>query len=301
MNIQQIKYVLETAASTSMREAATKLYISQPALSSSIKELEEELGIVIFDRTNKGIFLTDEGREFITHAKKVHGQYEILEERYLSTNRDKEHFSVSTQHYHFAIKAFTDVVKKYNADKYVFSIHETKTKDVLEDVRSLKSEVGIISFSSSNENILKKFFKEYQLKFTPLMKKEAYVYIWHNHKFANREKISIEELSEYPCITFDQSNDSNFYLTEEALSDYDFKKVIKTSDRATAMELIADLQGYSIGCGLLSAEDVILKGLVSIKLEEEDPLSIGYIVRESGNLSEYGKYYTEELLKYKQE
>ena len=162
---------------------------------------------------------------------------------------------------------------------------------------SAKAESGYSGVKSS----LKKFFKEYQLKFTPLMKKEAYVYIWHNHKFANREKISIEELSEYPCITFDQSNDSNFYLTEEALSDYDFKKVIKTSDRATAMELIADLQGYSIGCGLLSAEDVILKGLVSIKLEEEDPLSIGYIVRESGNLSEYGKYYTEELLKYKQE
>nr|MCR4932828.1 LysR family transcriptional regulator [Lachnospiraceae bacterium] len=275
-----------------------KLFVSQPALSASIKELEEELEIVIFERTNKGISLTDAGREFMEYAKKVIGQYEILEDRYLSRNADKERFSVSTQHYNFAIKAFTEVIKGANCEKYVFSIHETKTRDVLEDVRSLKSEVGIVSFSGANESVLKKLFKEYQLEFTPLMRRETYIYVWKDHEFANRKEISIEELSDYPCISFDQSNDSNFYLNEEAMADYDFKKMIKSDDRATTMELMATLGGYSVGSGMLSGENAVLPGLVSIKLKEEDPLTIGYIVRKGADLSKYGKAYVENLQKF---
>ena len=300
MNINQIRYVLEVAASQSMREAASKLFVSQPALSASIKELEDELQIVIFERTNKGISLTDEGREFMEYAKKVMGQYEILEDRYISKNSQKERFSVSTQHYNFAIKAFTDVIKKSDCDKYIFSIHETKTREVLEDVTSLKSEVGIVSFSGANESVLKKLFKEYQLEFTPLMRKETYAYVWKDHKFAGRKEISLEELSDYPCISFDQSDDSNFYLTEEAMADYDFSKMIKSDDRATTMELIATLDGYSIGSGMLSADDAVLSGLVSIKLKEEDPLTIGYIVRKGAVLSKYGKAYVEKLQEFKE-
>lgn len=300
MNINQIKYVLEVAASSSMREAATRLYISQPALSASIRELEEELGILIFERTNKGITLTDEGREFITYAKKAASQYEILEARYLSGNRGKERFSVSTQHYNFAIKAFTATIKEMEPEAYVFSIHETKTREVLEDVRSMKSEVGVVSFSGTNEGVIKKLFKEYQLEFVPLMRKETYCYVWKNHKFAGRKEISLEELKDYPCISFDQSDDSNFYLNEEAMADYDFEKMIKSDDRATTMELIADLGGYSVGSGMLSEEDALLQGLVSIKLKEEDPLTIGYITRRGSTLSKYGEVYVEELLKYKE-
>ena len=166
MNINQLKYVLAVAASSSMREASTKLYVSQPALSASIRELEEEIGILLFERTNKGISLTDAGREFLSYAKKVAQQYEILEERYLSRDSDKERFSVSTQHYNFAIKAFTNVIRKTNPDKFIFSIHETKTKEVLEDVRNLKSEVGIVSFSGFNEALIKKILRDYQLDFT---------------------------------------------------------------------------------------------------------------------------------------
>ena len=283
-----------------MREAATKLFISQPALSASVAELEDELGILIFERTNKGISLTDEGREFVTYAKKAVGQYEILEERYLSKDSGKEHFSVSTQHFNFSIKAFTEVIKRFDPDTFLFSIHETKTKDVLDDVRTLRSEVGIISFSGSNEAVLKKLFREYGLEFIPLMRRETYIYVWEGHEFAGRSEISIEELEDYPCVTFDQSDDSNLYLTEEALADRDFKKMIKSDDRATSMEIIADLGGYSIGSGMLSGDDVILKGLVSIKLKEEDPLIIGYITRKGSRLSAYGEAYVEEILKYKE-
>lgn len=300
MNITQIKYVLEVASSSSMREAATKLFVSQPALSASISELEDELSILIFERTNKGISLTDAGREFVAYAKNAVSQYEILEDRYLSKDSDKEHFSVSTQHYNFAIKAFTALIKAYDPEKYIFAIHETKTRNVLEDVRSLKSEVGIISFSRANEVVLKKLFKEYGLEFTALMRRETYAYVWETHEFAGRSEISIEELSKYPCVSFDQSDDSNFYLTEEALADYDFKKRIKSDDRATTMEILSELNGYSIGSGMLSGDEAILKGMVSIKLKEEDPLIIGYITRKGSNMSVYGNTYVEELLKFKE-
>ena len=300
MNINQLRYVLEVAGSSSMREASTKLYISQPALSSAIRDLEEELGILIFERTNKGISLTDAGREFVSYAKKAVGQYEILEERYLHRDSDKEHFSVSTQHYNVAIRAFTAVIRRTDPEKYIFSIHETKTKDVLEDVRSLKSEVGIVSFSGSSEPLFKKLFREYRLDFVPLMKRDTYVYVWNDHPLAGRKEISIDEMQDYPCVSFDQSDDSNMYLNEEAMADYEFKKMIKSDDRATTMEIFAELEAYSIGSGMLSGTDAILKGLTAIKLKEEDPLTIGYITRKGSAMSRYGEMYIEELLKYKE-
>ena len=300
MNINQMKYVLTVASSSSIREAAGKLFISQPALSASIHELEDELGILIFDRTNKGIILTDAGREFVSYAKKAVGQFEIVEDRYLSMNKDKERFSVSTQHYNFAIKSFTEMVKQFELDKYLFSIHETKTNEVLAHVRDMVSEVGIVSYSEGSEIVMKKLFKEYQLEFVPLMQRETYAYVWKNHRFAGRESISLEELIDYPCVSFDQSDSGNFYLTEEALADYDFKKAIRSDDRATTMEIIAELGGYSIGSGMLSGDDQILPGMVSIKLKEDDPLVIGYITRKGGSLSKYGTKYIEELLKYKE-
>ena len=300
MNINQLKYVIEVAASSSMREAATKLFVTQPALSESIRELEDELGILIFERTNKGSSVTEAGREFLNYAKSAVGQYEILEERYLSRDSGKEHFSVSTQHYTFSIRAFTEMIKKAQPERFVFSIHETRTRDVLEDVKNLRSEVGIVSFSGSNEAVLKKLFRDYQLEFTPLMTRDTYVYVWKGHELAGRKEISIEEMRGYPCVSFDQSDDSSFYLTEEAMADYDFDKMIKSDDRATSMEIIAELGGYAIGSGMLSDEQVILQGLTAIKLKEEDPLVIGYITRKGHALSTYGERYLEELLKYKE-
>lgn len=300
MNINQIKYVLTVARSASMREAASKLYISQPALSASIRELEDELGILIFERSNKGITLTEAGYEFIAYAKKAVNQYEILEDKYLSKDKDKERFSVSTQHYTFAIHSFANVINRFNPEKYIFSIHETRTNAVLENVRDMKSEVGVISYSGENEKIMKKLFKEYQLDFYPLMKRETYVYVWKNHKLASAEQVSIEELREYPCVIFDQNDDSNFYLNEEAMGNYEFDKVIKSDDRATTLEIIADTGGFSIGSGMLAQEAATFKGLVAVKLREEDPLIIGYIVRKGSSLSIYGKSYVEELQKYKE-
>jgi len=301
MTILQLKYVIAIANSSSMREAASRLFVSQPALSSTIRELEEELGIKIFDRNNKGISLTADGMEFLAYAKQAVSQYKIIEERYLENERDKVHFSVSMQHYVFAVKAFIDTIKRFSHDKYTFSVKETKTDEVLNNVRDLKSEIGIISYSKNNENIFKKLFREYQLSFSPLMVKDTYAYVWKTHPLAHLKEISVEDLKDYPCISFDQNSKGEFYLAEEALGEYDFEKMIKSNDRATTMEIMAGLNGYSIGTGIMTESVAIRDDYICIKLKEEDPLTIGYIVRQTHTLSEIGKNYIEELERYREQ
>ncbi|MBP5416891.1 MAG: LysR family transcriptional regulator [Clostridiales bacterium] len=300
MTILQLKYVIAIASSKSFREAASRLFVSQPALSSTIRELEEELNIQLFERTNKGIRLTDQGKEFLSYAKEAVSQYELIEDRYLDRDLDKRHFSVSMQHYVFAVHAFINVVKEYDNGKYTFAVHETRTDEVLQNVRSLDSEVGVVAFSKTNEKVMRKLFREYQLDFMPLITRETFVYVWKNHPMAKAEEISLEDMREYPCISFDQSSENDFYLTEEALGDYDFDKLIKTNDRATSAELMAAMNGYSIGTGVMTESLALKRDFVTIKLKEEDPLTIGYIVRANHKMSEIGQRYIEELLKYKE-
>ena len=300
MTILQLKYVIAIANSKSFREAASRLFVSQPALSSTIRELEEELNIQLFERTNKGIRLTEPGKEFLVYAKEAVSQYELIEDRYLDKDQDKKHFSVSLQHYVFAVHAFIEVLKEFDSGKYTFAVHETRTDEVLNNVRSLDSEVGVISYSRTTEKIMKKLFREFQLEFYPLITRETFVYVWKDHPLAKRKELSLEDLKDYPCISFDQSSENDFYLTEEALGDYDFDKLIKTNDRATSAELMAAMNGYSIGTGIMTESLAIKKDFVTIKLKEEDPLTIGYIVRSNHKLSEIGQRYIDMLLKYKE-
>lgn len=300
MTILQLKYVIAIASSKSFREAASRLFVSQPALSSTIRELEEELNIHLFERTNKGIRLTDPGKEFLAYAKEAVSQYELIEDRYLDRDLDKKHFSVSMQHYVFAVHAFINVVKEYDNGKYTFAVHETRTDEVLSNVRSLDSEVGVVAFSKTNEKVMRKLFREYQLEFTPLITRETFVYVWKTHPLASAQALSLEDLKDYPCISFDQSSENDFYLTEEALGDYAFEKLIKTNDRATSAELMAAMNGYSIGTGVMTESLALKRDFVTIKLKEEDPLTIGYIVRANHKLSEIGQRYIDELLKYKE-
>ena len=299
MTILQLKYVLAIASSSSMREAASKLFVSQPALSATIHELEEELGIRIFDRTNKGISLTEQGREFLVYAKQAVSQYELIEDRYIEKDKDRKHFSVSMQHYVFAVHAFVETVKDFGTDRYIYSVHETRTDEVLTNVRDLHSEIGVLAYTKNTETILKKLFREYGLVFHPLMVKDTYAYVWEDHPLAGKEELSLDELREYPCVSFDQTSDNAFYLSEEALGDYEFDKLIRSNDRATSAEIMAKLNGYSIGTGMMTESVTLNDGVVTIKLKEEDPLTIGYIVRQDHNLSDIGTRYVNELDKYK--
>jgi DNA-binding transcriptional LysR family regulator len=300
MTILQLKYVIALAASNSMREAASHLYVSQPALSAMIRELENELNIQIFERTNKGISITENGREFLVYAKQAVSQYELLEDKYIAKDKNKKHFSVSMQHYVFAVHAFVDTVKEFDSSEYVYSVYETKTDEVLSNVKNLKSEVGVISYANNNEKVMKKLFREYQLKFVELMKRDTYVYMWKTHPLAKNSELSLNDLAKYPCVSFDQNSESDFYLSEEALGNYDFSKQIKTNDRASSAELMAALNGYSIGTGNMIDSIALKDGFTSIKLKEEDPLMIGYIIRNNHTLSDIGARYIMELEKYKE-
>ena len=299
MTILQLKYVITISNSKSLREASGRLFVSQPALSTSIRELEDELRFRIFERTSTGIRLTEQGKEFLVYAKEAVGQYELIEDRYLKKDGNKMHFSVSMQHYVFAVHAFINVVKETEADKYVFSVHETRTDEVLGNVRDMKSEVGVISFSNSNEKVMRKLFRDYNLKFSPLMTRDTYAYVRNGHPDSSRDEVSLDDLKKYPCISFDQSSESDFYITEEALGDYEFDRLIKTNDRATSAELMSALDGYSIGTGLMIDSLAMKETFMSVKLREEDPLTIGYITRSNHELSEIGQRYVNELLKYR--
>lgn len=144
MTLQQLKYVIEVANQGSINEASKKLFISQPSLSNAIRELEEEMQITIFERSNRGISVTKEGAEFLTYARQVIDQADLLESRYLDAKPSPQHFSVSTQHYAFAVNAFVDMVEEYGQDEYEFMLRETKTYEIIEDVKNLRSEIGIL-------------------------------------------------------------------------------------------------------------------------------------------------------------
>ncbi len=300
MTILQLKYAITIANVSSMRQAADKLFVSQPALSSSIRELEEELGIHIFERTSRGIIVTEEGKEFLEYAKQAVSQYAILEDRYISEDKNKNHFSVSMQHYVFAVRAFVNTIKKYDSSRYVYTVRETKTYEVLSDVSDLKSEVGIVAYTKDNEKLMRKLFQKNRLCFEQLMVRDTYAYVSKNHPLAHRKEISIEELKDYPCVSFDQSSENDFYLYEEALSNYEFDKLIKSNDRATSTEILAHLNGYSIGTGIMTESITLQSEFVAIKLKEDDPLTIGYIIKKNHKLSEIGEAYIEELNKYKE-
>ncbi len=298
MTILQLKYVITVDEECSMRKAATKLYVSQPGLSSAIRELEKEIGFQIFQRVHNGVVATAAGAAFIAYARSAVEQYEKIETKYIHSKNHKPTFCVSMQHYSFAVNAFIEVVKEFDMDSYQFSIRETQTNEVINDLKTLKSEVGVIAVSDFNRQMLKRLFADYSLEFHPLFYCNTYVYLWKEHPLADREELSLEELQDYPCMVFDQGDNNSFYFREEALPTYDYRKTINTNERATSMELLIGLNGYAVGVGLL--EDGLGRvDYKTIKLREEDILTLGYLVRKGMPLSEFGERFVSKLEKFK--
>ena len=251
MTLAQLRYTIAIAKAGSMNEAAKSLYISQPSLSTAIRELEAETGVEIFRRTNRGIAVTPAGEEFLGYARQVVEQYELMEAKYISKEQSRKKFSVSMQHYTFAVNAFVELVKQFGMDEYEFAVHETKTHQVIEDVRNFKSEIGILYVNDFNRKVLTKMFHEYGLEFHELLNCRIYVYMWKGHPLAKREKITLEELKEYPCLSFEQGGNNSFYFAEEVLSTYEYKRLIKADDRATMLNLMVGLNGYTLCSGIL--------------------------------------------------
>ena len=298
MTLQQIRYVTMIAQAGSMNEAAKKLFISQPSLSGAIKELEKEVGIIIFSRTSKGVVLTAEGEEFLGYARQILNQVELLEEKYLEGNNVKKKFGVSTQHYSFAVKAFVEMVKAFDMDEYEFAIRETKTADVIRDVSTDKSQIGILYLNEFNEKVLTKLFRDAGLEFTELFSCGAYAYVWKNHPLADREKISIQDLQEYPCLAFEQGNSNSFYFAEEIFSTYDYKRVIKACDRATILNLMVGLNGYTLCSGII-CEELNGSDYRAIPLEQKERMHIGYVMRKNEIMTPICRKYIAEIEKFR--
>ena len=298
MTLAQLRYAITVANSNSMNEAARNLFISQPSLSAAIKELEEEVGVELFKRTNRGISVTLEGEEFIGYARQVVEQYNLIESKYILKENTKKKFGVSMQHYTFAVKAFVEMVKQFGMDEYEFEIHETKTYDVIEDVKNCKSEIGILYLNDFNKKVLTKLFHESAVEFHELLKCHIYVYLWKGHPLASKEEITLEELEEYPCLSFDQGHNNSFYFAEEVLSTYDYKRLIKANDRATFLNLMIGLNGYTLCSGIM-CEELNGSDYCAIKLKSDEIMTIGYIARKGVQVSPLGKKYLEEISKYK--
>ena len=215
MTIQQLKYTITIANQGSFNKASEVLYISQPSLTGSIKELEKELGITIFYRSGKGVTLTNEGVEFLAYARELYGQFENVLERYGENGNRKKMFSVSTQHYTFAVKSFVELVKKLDTSEFEFAIREEQTQKVIDDVINMNSEIGILYLSSFNMPVIGKLLRQNHLEFHELISCEAYVYLWKGHPLANKERISFDELKDYPCLSFEQGGNGSMYFAEE--------------------------------------------------------------------------------------
>ncbi|MBO5469638.1 MAG: LysR family transcriptional regulator [Lachnospiraceae bacterium] len=298
MTLTQLRYAITVASANSMSEAARTLFISQPSLSAAVKELEEETGTELFRRTNRGISLTPDGEEFIGYARQVVEQYELMENKYISKQQTKKKFSVSMQHYAFAVNAFVEMVKQFGMDEYEFAVRETRTYEVIEDVRNVKSEIGILYVNAFNCKVLEKLFHENGLEFHPLLDCHIYVYLWNGHPLAGKELISLEELEEYPCLAFDQGNNNSFYFAEEVLSTYDYKQLIRGNDRATLLNLMVGLNGYTLCSGII-CEDLNGSDYCAVKLDSDEVMTIGYLVRKGAVISPLGRKYIDELAQYK--
>lgn len=302
MTLQQLHYVITISETGSFNKASEILYIAQPSLTSAVKEIEKELGISIFHRSGRGVTLTNDGVEFILYARQLYQQYESILEKYSKFGTLKKKFGISTQHYSFAVKSFVELVKKFNTTEYEFAIRETKTKEVIEDVSTFKSEIGIIYLSDFNRMAIMKLLHTKDLEFHKLTECDAYVYLWKEHPLADCKSIKFSQLNNYPCLSFEQGDNSSFYFAEEILSTNQYARTIKANDRATMLNLMVGLNGYTLCSGII-CEELNGTDYVAIPFEQEDSESmdkmvIGYITKKNMLLSRMGELYIDEIKCY---
>ena len=298
MTLQQVLYALTIQECGSMNKAAEKLYIVQPTLTSAIQELENEVGLTIFMRTNKGVIVTPEGAEFLEDIRGFYRQYDIVMQKYSGEGTYKRKFGVSTQHYTFAVRAFVEMAKRYDMNEFDFALRETTTMDIIRDVSSLKSEIGILYINELNRKAMNKLLTEHSLEFHSLIKCRAFVYLWKDHPLAKMESIGMEDLEDYPCMFFEQGENSEF-LAEEILSENFYPKTLRVTDRSTMLNLVKALNGYTLCSGIVYGDyngDGYI--VVPFRGDEENPnsvMDIGYVTKKNAIMSKLGHEYLDEI------
>lgn len=294
MRIEQLEYLEAIVKTGSINEAAKNLYLTQPSLSNALKELEKEIGIQILVRSKLGVSLTDDGREFMIYARQIIDNVHLLEERYQKQSPRKQAFSISAQHYAFVVHAFVELIRGVNTEEYQFTLRETETQNILEDLTAFKSELGVLYLNNFNKQVLEKLFKENDLVFTPLFVAQPHVFVGAHNPLIGKKYVTLEDLEEYPYLSYEQGERNSFYFSEEILSTLDRKKNIKVSDRATIFNLMVGLNGYTISSGIISSELNDDK-IVAIPLKVEDTMTLGWLKHRKLELSPLAKEYLEIL------
>ena len=294
MTLQQLKYVIEVAEKGSITEAAKSLFIAQPSLSSAIHELEEETGTTIFMRSNRGILITPEGTEFLGYARQVVQQAALIEDKYIAHSASKQRFCVSTQHYSFTSSAFVELVRAQGGASYEFILREGKTHDTINDVRTLRSEMGVIYLCAFNEAVILKLLREANLVFSELFAARPHIFVGRNNPLAGRSVVTLEDLKPLPCLTYEQGEQNAFYYSEEILSTLNHEKSIKVTDKSTIVDLMIGTDGYTISSGICPS---YLRGdeIISIPLDVEETIRIGVITHKDYRPTLLGQMYLDIL------
>lgn len=296
MTLQQLKYAVAVANTRNITEASKQVFISQPSLTAAIRELENEMGITIFSRTNKGVVITNEGDEFLSYARQVLEQAALLEDRYKGEAETNPIFSVSCQHYSFAVNAFVDVIREFGGLSYDFTLRETQTHEIIEDVARLRSEIGVLFKSSKNSDVMEKLLRKNNLEFEALFTTGLHIFISNKNPLAAKKKISLSDLKSYPYLTYEQGDFNSFYFSEEPLSPIDLEctKNIKVRDRATLFNLLIGLNGFTICSGVIS-QKLNGKNIIARPLSIQDKMTVGIITKKGMALSRYGESYIKAL------
>lgn len=299
MTLQQLKYAVAVADTLNITEASKRVFISQPSLTAAIHELEDEMGVTIFNRSNKGVTITNEGDEFLSYARQVLEQAALLEDHYKGGESGNTIFSVSCQHYSFAVNAFVDVIRKFGGPSYDFTLRETQTNEIIEDVTKMKSEIGVLYLSGKNEKVIRNMIRKNNLEFEPLFTTPLHVFMSSKNPLAKKERITLADLKPFPYLTYEQGNFNSFYFAEEPLTaiDFDCPRNIKVRDRATLFNLLIGLDGYTICSGVISHK-LNGKEIIAKPLAVFDKMTIGYVMRKGVTPSRYAQAYIVALMRH---
>lgn len=294
MKLQQLRYVVKVAECGSITEASRRLFVSQPSVTASIRDLENEMGVHIFERTNKGVIVSEEGETFLGYARQVLDQADLLEGKYKGTSEQVPHFSVSCQHYSFAVNAFVDVIREFDAARYDFTLREERTHEIIEDVAHMKSELGILYLSEHNREVIERMLAANELVFEGLFCATPHVFVCSDHPLAGRSSVTLGDLEDYPFLSYEQGSYNSFYYSEELTSTFERRKNIRVRDRATLFNLAMGLNGYTVCSGVISHE-LNGPGIISIPLDVDEYMEIGIITRKNTTLTRYGQAYIEAI------
>lgn len=294
MKLQQLRYVVKVAECGSITEASRRLFVSQPSITASIRDLENEMGVHIFERTNKGVIVSEEGETFLGYARQVLDQADLLEGKYKGTSEQVPHFSVSCQHYSFAVNAFVDVIREFDAARYDFTLREEQTHEIIEDVAHMKSELGILYLYEHNREVIERMLAANELVFEGLFCATPHVFVCADHPLADHASVTLEDLEDYPFLSYEQGSYNSFYYSEELTSTFERRKNIRVRDRATLFNLAMGLNGYTVCSGVISHE-LNGPGIISIPLDVDEYMEIGIITRKNTTLTRYGQAYIEAI------